>query len=441
MATGDDEVRDPRPAASGHRAGRIWDRWLDALSQVDVGRPADQVLRRIESKAKDLGRRERRQLRDSFYGFLRSRRMVQDQLTRAMAAERRPLDTLSPPLRQELELMAYLALEGELPQTQVTKRFGPVLKRIATGRLPKTKRSPEGQAAIDANVPDWLFARWVEDRGLEGAVELGRSLRNRAPVTVFVRGGADARDAFVASLADAAPTARAPSGAILPPGSMVPDRDDIELQDEGSQLLSLAAASPAGGVQPRRILDACAGAGGKTLALCDLAPAAELTAVEPAGARLSEARRRARRAGVETRVRWRTESLEDHARAHPGRYDVVLVDAPCSGTGTLRRHPDVALRLEAEQVSDHVASQRRLVASAAQALAPGGTLVYATCSVLPEENEGVADYLLEHGPGLRPVPVFGDRFPDLVGTRVRIGPGPDETGPDGFFVAAFRKAD
>lgn len=432
---------DPRPAAPArHRTNRIWDRFLDGLAQVEVGRPADQVLRKLEARAKDLGRSERRALREGFFGFLRTRRSVVDQLERAMQAERRPLDTLSVPARQELELLAFLAGTGaELPPSQIAKRHAKVLDRIRAGRLPKPKGSQLHRAAIEANVPDWLFERWEADRGWERARALGGILRERAPVTLFVRGD---RDEAVAALENAAPTRWSPAGLTLPPGTPLSTLGDwverSHLQDEGSQLLAWAAAHPTAGPPPRRILDACTGAGGKILALAHWSDA-ELHGVEPEASRLGEAKRRVKQAELQRAVAWHPTTLEQHAQDHPGAYDVVLVDAPCTGTGTLRRHPELAARLTKGDLEQATATQKRLLAAALGALAPHGTLLYATCSVLHRENEAVAAYLLAHAPQLRPVPVFSHDAPELRGCAVRIGPGPDPRGPDGFFVAAFRR--
>jgi 16S rRNA (cytosine967-C5)-methyltransferase len=167
----------------------------------------------------------------------------------------------------------------------------------------------------------------------------------------------------------------------------------IEVQDEGSQLLSLL-------VEPKRgemVMDFCAGAGGKTLHLAALmANSGSLYAMDVSTKRLDRLKPRLARAGVHN-VRRIAINHERDARVQrlAGKFDRVLVDAPCSGTGTLRRNPDIKWRpIELESL---VTSQRAILASAATLLKPGGRLVYATCSLLREENEDViADFLATH---------------------------------------------
>jgi 16S rRNA (cytosine967-C5)-methyltransferase len=255
---------------------------------------------------------------------------------------------------------------------------------------------------------------------------------------VRVRGGdvEGARRDLAAEGVEARPTASSPVGLHLPAGtdlraSALFKAGRIELQDEGSQLLGLAAALPARG---GAVLDACAGAGGKTLQL--LETAGRVVALEPDEAKRKELRRRLERAGASAQIE--AEELEAHAERTPDRFDVVLIDAPCTGTGTLRRHPEIALRLTPADVEREVARQKRLVAAGLRCLKPGGRLVYATCSVLREENEAIVEYARVEGGGVQPAPVFtgelGERLSRV--SALRIGPEPGN-GPDGFFVAAL----
>jgi len=121
-----------------------------------------------------------------------------------------------------------------------------------------------------------------------------------------------------------------------------------------------------------------------------------------------------------------------------------LVDAPCTGTGTLRRHPDLRWRLSDADVPREASRQRRILTGAFKAVRPGGRLIYATCSVFAEENEAVAAYLLAEEPRLQPLPLaelWGERLStQLAATHeARIGPGPRREDPDGFYIAAFRR--
>lgn len=456
---------DPRPGArrSG-RTGRVFDRALDALSEIDAHKPADLALRHVESRARDLGAHERKELRALVFGLLRRRRRVRDLLARATSAERKRLDDLEPPIRRRLEILADRAdrdrsveeLDGL--DARVHRRFARVLGRIAAGRLPaKRTGNPE---AIEHNLPDWLWARFREGLGDDRAAVVASALAGRAPVTARVRGG-DVEPVLRALERDeirARPTVISRVGLVLPFGTdlraTTAYRDgQIELQDEGSQLVGLSAASPG-----RRVLDACAGAGGKTLQLVEAA--ASVVALEPDEAKRRELRRRLERAGAQAEIVPQT--LEAYAE-RPESFDVVLVDAPCTGTGTLRRHPDLALQLTPEGLARDVARQKRLIAAARRCLRPGGRLVYATCSVLTDENEDIVDYARVEAPDLRPVPVFAGAPAERTGksSRLRIGPGwgptgqpaaiqaakgsaapdsGDDGGPDGFFIAAFERA-
>jgi len=456
---------DPRPAGRRTgRSGRVFDRVLDALSEVDAGKPADLAVRHVESRARDLGASERRRLRETVFGVLRQRRRIRDALARAATVERRRIDDLEPPLYRRLEVLALRALETQSTDEldaldeRVHRRFGKLLARVARSR-PKGS----GHDAIAYNLPDWLWTELVEGLGADGpsgAHAVARALIERAPTTVRVRDAAvgPVRAALESEGISAVPTRWSPVGLVLPTGadlrsSAVFRSGQIELQDEGSQLLGLAAAEAGRG---GRVLDACAGAGGKTLQLVETAAA--VVTVEPDAAKRAELERRLRRIGASAQVVDR--ELEAFSREAEGRFDVALIDAPCTGTGTLRRRPDLALRLTRDDLEREVARQKRLVAAAARCVKPGGRLLYATCSVLTAENEAVSDYALLEGPELTPAPVFIGELAERFGrgSRMRIGPGevnaptrpceapdaplagddqPSDAGPDGFFIAAF----
>ena len=435
---------DPRPGIrrSG-RSGRVFDRVLDALSEVDAGKPADLSVRHVEARSRDLGSNERRELRELVYGLLRARRHVRDVLARAASAERKRLDELEPPVRLRLEVLAYRtdadgsveALDAMDPKLH--RRFAAVFARIAARRLPRKQTGDPD--AIRHNLPDWLWTRLVDGLGAEAAERIASALRSRAPVTVRAGDVESARRDLAAEGIEARPTERSPVGLVLAAGtdlrsSAVFKAGRIELQDEGSQLLGLAAAERGRG---KVVLDACAGAGGKTLQLVETA--GRVVAVEPDEAKRKELRRRLERVGAAVTIE--ATELEAYAERGAQQFDVVLVDAPCTGTGTLRRHPELSLRLQPSDLEREVARQKRLAAAALRCLKPGGQLIYATCSVLREENEDVVAYVLAEAAGVRPAPVFDGALAERVGggPSVRIGPGPAD-GPDGFFVSAMTRS-
>jgi 16S rRNA (cytosine967-C5)-methyltransferase len=239
---------------------------------------------------------------------------------------------------------------------------------------------------------------------------------------------------MLAHFEGAAATPLSPWGIRLPSDSRIDDLDEfaqglVEVQDEGSQLIALACM-PFG---DEKILDLCAGAGGKSLALAAAAPDATILASDSNRSRLSKLAPRAERAGatIETRLLNPRRELEELADWR-GQADLVLVDAPCSGSGTWRRNPEGRWRLTPERLDRVVALQARLLDIAAAMVRPGGRVVYAVCSLLSREGAGqIETFLSRHSSWMvEETPIAAGRL-DGVG-RI-LTPGHDDT--DGFFVA------
>lgn len=211
----------------------------------------------------------------------------------------------------------------------------------------------------------------------------------------------------------------------------------FELQDTASQLVAEVAAPPPRG----RVLNLCAGAGGKSLHLAALlGGAGRVVACDVASDKLEELRRRARRAGLS--------NIEARAIAPEGPLDVgtgfdrVLCDAPCTGTGVLRRNPEARWRLDPGDLDELPRAQGRILARAAPLTAIGGRLIYATCSVLRVENDGVADAFLAAHAGFQAVPlkeILGGDRARAIGDGARLYTAPDTHGTDGFFAVVFRR--
>jgi 16S rRNA (cytosine967-C5)-methyltransferase len=237
----------------------------------------------------------------------------------------------------------------------------------------------------------------------------------------------------------AVPTRLSPWGIRLPKDSRIDDHPAfeaglIEVQDEGSQLIA-RACHPKGSEQ---IVDLCAGAGGKSLALAAAAPAATILATDSNKARLSKLAPRARRAGagIETLLLSPPDELEQLADWRE-EADIVLVDAPCSGSGTWRRNPEGRWRITPERLDRLVALQQRLLEIGAELVKPGGRLVYAVCSLLSREGAGQIARFLDHRSSWirEETPIAGGR---LDGAGRLLTPGHDRT--DGFFVARLRRS-
>jgi 16S rRNA (cytosine967-C5)-methyltransferase len=430
---------------------------LEAYAQIETGVPADRALAGVFRRARDLGARERAEVSDTVYALIRGERRIEDRLARAIKAEKKKIDLIEKPILMRMRVLAHLALEGR-PTDQIEAldpyafaRVPHAIQRIAEGRLPDVSRSPASEMAIDLSLPDWIATRLVARFGEQRTMEIGRALLLRAPVTLRTNTLRGSREEMKATIerdlgVTAEPTARSPLGLILPHHVDLTTweafkQGAIEPQDEGSQLIGLATGAAPG----QTVLDACAGAGGKTLQLAAMmGNKGRLIALDPDAKKLEELKRRARRAGITN-----TETVEGELETLPkrliGHCDRVLVDAPCTGTGALRRHPDAKKRLEESQLQSFVDRQRRILTAAIGALNPEGLLVYATCSVLFEENEAIADSVLATDPRIEASwlgDTLGAELAAGVGARsyaVRVGPGPSERDPDGFFIALLRR--
>jgi 16S rRNA (cytosine967-C5)-methyltransferase len=346
--------------------------------------------------------------------------------------------------RRAVRELVYRAIRraSELPASGRAAMLGlaqddpEVLAQFGEGSIHAPAPIAEGEEAAPAGVaPAWLQGKFDP---LVCNDELP-ALLERAPLDLRVnrlRGGvAEAR----AALPDAVPTPLSPIGLRLPEGAQVEQADAwrtglVEVQDEGSQLLALACGAAPG----MMAVDLCAGAGGKTLAVAaEMANEGRILACDTDRGRLSRMRPRLERAGVsnvETRLLDPNRELEALADGRAAA-DVVLVDAPCSGTGTWRRNPETRWRLTPDRLSRLVKLQAHLLDVAAELVRPGGFLVYAVCSLLDEEGRAQAE-------------AFGTRRSAFVSAPFRIEIGraagigrlltPAHDGTDGFFVARWQ---
>jgi len=313
--------------------------------------------------------------------------------------------------------------------------------------------------AASVCVQPWMLKAWALEgdppRGWAWARTLGGSLRESAPVCLRVNLSLRSRDDMLARLRDAGIDAEASS---LSPAGVIPaERTELrrfadfqegafEIQDIGSQLVSYAAGAAPG----MAIHDACAGAGGKSLHLADITrDSARIVAEDIEPARLRALGHRARRCGfasIETRrPAGNTRSRGSGFTSARETFDIVLVDAPCSGTGTARRNPRVKWRCTPALVRRMSAKQLDLLSQSARGTRIGGVLLYATCSLMPEENDGVASAFLRSNPDFAPdplPPVFasqGISVPGLAPDAWKCSLTPSEHSCDGFFIARFRR--
>jgi 16S rRNA (cytosine967-C5)-methyltransferase len=296
-------------------------------------------------------------------------------------------------------------------------------------------REPAEDTAPGSLVPDWVKPMLSD----HVTADEWPTLLERAPLDLRVNIARTSRDSLLCEFPDATPTAQSPWGLRLPADSRIDDHPAfeqglIEIQDEGSQLIALACRP----VDRMRILDLCSGAGGKSLALAAAAPGAEIIASDTNRARLAELPPRAERAGAAIALRLLDGGREAAQLSDlEGQCDVVLVDAPCSGSGTWRRNPEGRWRLTFQRLDRLVQLQARLLSLAAPLVKAGGALVYATCSIIRAEGADQArNFLGSHSSWLvQDVPFDGGRGD---GPGRLLTPAHDAT--DGFFVARFVKS-
>ena len=348
--------------------------------------------------------------------------------------------------------LATLRFLWDWPQARIAEAAGEEphgpgpLTEAELAALANPRDLTEAPDAVRGDYPDWLDASLARVFGDDRAAE-GQALSERAPVDLRVNllktDPARALKALTPLLAEATdvlptalrmpaldPTARSGAVEAIPQFS----KGWFEVQDLGSQI----AASCAGEVKGKQVLDLCAGGGGKTLALAsDMGNTGQIYAYDSDARRLADTIRRADRAGVRN-LQIRSPINPDALKGLEGRMEVVFIDAPCSGTGSWRRHPDTKWRLTPETLERRQADQDQVLDSGADYVKPGGRMVYVTCSVLPEENEDRVAAFLARREGFAVAPATVD--PKLVQHLTPQGYlrlSPRTAATDGFFVAVL----
>jgi 16S rRNA (cytosine967-C5)-methyltransferase len=396
-------------------------------------RPADMVLHHFFKAHPGLGMRDRSIVAEGLFAWLRKRRSLE-----ALVGGTTP------------RLIALAVLIRELGHS--VRELEPLVSDRDVSWLQALKgRRPDLSPAVAQDVPDWLWERLGESAGEDERTAMTRSWLQPAPLDLRINPLQAKREDIQAELADAGitavPTPHSPLGLRIagrPALNKLPvfARGDVEVQDEGSQLLGLL-------VQPKRngmVVDFCAGSGGKTLLLGALMRnQGRVYAFDTSEKRLANLKPRLKRSGL-SNIHPQLIAHENDTRIKrlAGKIDAVLIDAPCSGLGTLRRNPDLKWRQTPESVASLSVKQRAILASASRLPKPGGRIVYATCSVLPEENEQVVnDFLAKHSE-YRLIPA--QEVVGRIGVELETGDflrlSPHRHGCDAFFAAVLeRKAD
>ena len=305
---------------------------------------------------------------------------------------------------------------------------------------------PEG---VRLDLPDWVLEGFRARFG-DRLAEEAAAMEGEAPLDLRANLLKTTRDAAAAALAaegiETIPTPLSPWGLRLPSRRPVTQTRAfleglIEVQDEGSQLIALLTDARPG----MRVADLCAGAAGKTLALAAaMRNRGRITACDVSVPRLEGAVKRLRRAGADNVERHLLEPGDRWAKRRAGQFDRVLVDAPCTGTGTWRRNPDARFRTDSTDLTELCAKQGEILAIGGDLVRPGGRLVYATCSLLPEEDETQVRAFLDRHPDFTPLPL-AEVWTEVGGAGMPPSEGPflvttpSRHGTDGFFAAVLQR--
>jgi 16S rRNA (cytosine967-C5)-methyltransferase len=422
---------------------------IDILSAIDTGNyPADDVAADYFRRRRYIGAKDRARIAGHVYGVLRHRAAldwrVQKQRTEIGARTRL--------------LAALVLIEGWRPEAIASScdgdRFRPAPLTSAEERLlralvGRTLHHPEMPRAVANDLPEWLEPHLEQVFGKELEREMA-ALNASAPIDLRVNllkaDRATARRALAAEGVAVEPTPWSPIGlrlaARVPLGGLAAFKEGlVEVQDEGSQIATLLVDARPG----MRVVDFCAGAGGKTLALAaSMANRGKLVACDVSAHRLERGTLRLRRAGVgNVERRALTSERDKWIKRRAGSFDRVLVDAPCLGIGAWRRNPGDKWRITKDDLADLLVRQQEILRSAARLVRPGGRVVYATCSLLHEENEAQAEAFLAATPDFSVVPA-ARAWHDTIGGAAPGGDRylrltPARHGTDGFFVAIFER--
>jgi len=432
------------PAASVQAA-------IDLLTQIaGADRPADQVAAEYWRSHRYIGAKDRRAVSDLVYGVIRRRAALGWWLDRARAGNLEPGRSQIIAALILIEGWSAERIDGAFDGARHhPKPMTPAERALARALAGHTIDHPAQPDWVRFEVPEWLLPKLAAAFGHRLARELA-ALQGEAPLDLRVNALKASREKALAVLkADrllAEPTPLSPIGLRLsvraPIAATRAYRQGlIEVQDEGSQLIALLTDARPG----QRVCDFCAGAGGKTLALAAaMGNKGHLVGLDVRTGRIARAALRLRRAGVHNVTRRLIASHRDPwVKHHRESFDRVLVDAPCTGCGTWRRNPDAKWRIGPEDASELVSLQAAILASAARLVRQGGRLVYATCSLLPEENADQVTRFLAAHPEFRLTPVtevwtavIGGACP-ASGATLTLTPAVHAT--DGFFVAILER--
>jgi 16S rRNA (cytosine967-C5)-methyltransferase len=420
-------------------------------------RPADSLIDTYFRSRKYLGSHDRRFIAETTYGTLRHLRKCEYHLA---AAPSGIADDLSEDDKTILLIAAYLFFEAKIieitPEILLTRLKGQKTRENAAlllANLMKPAVIPSESViqriGIKYSFPDWMLERFIEQYGESEAENICAGLNEQAPITLRVNtlkaAVEQCREELKKFGIETTQTKFSPIGLHLEKRlnvfSLPVFKDGwFEVQDEGSQLLPIF-------IDPKpnaKVLDVCAGAGGKTLELAALMKnRGEIFATDINGFRLEDLRKRSRRAGVQNVRVQEIKTVDDLTDRYKAFFDIVFVDAPCSGLGTIRRNPGMKWNVTEQTVNEVSEKQKAILHSSVPLVKPEGRLVYATCTLLRQENEDVIEGFLNLHPEFTIVKLNADtplmQSIGVTSTDSYIKLFPHIHKSDGFFCASLKK--
>ncbi len=439
------------------------------LSELDKSRHAtlDQLLDNARNATPEMPQRDKAFLQALLFGVLRSKNRI-DWVIRHFS--RTPFKKIDPGIKNILRLGVYQILYMDrVPDSAAVNTCVEMAKAVAApwtvkfvnGVLrnvtrnpnvvpfPELSKDPVLAMSVRKSLPRWLVKRWLTRFGVEDCARLCAAVNIIPPLSLRTNTLQTTRAALVQSLADVAKglekTRHSPEGIHiygLQAGlQTIPAfiEGHFQIQDEAAQLVAHLLAPRPG----QRVLDACAGLGGKTGHIAQLMQnTGEIIALDNVGKKLTSLALEMRRLRI-TNVRSARHDLDSAPTpSRYGTFDRILLDAPCSGLGVVRRNPDTRWNRNEKDLGLYAARQRRYLANLAGLVKPGGLLVYAVCSTEPEENEGVTRHFLEHNPAFVKIKIKSEAHNNLAavtGSDDCIRTFPHKHNMDGFFATGFKR--
>ncbi len=411
--------------------------------------PADKLLENYFKTHRYIGSKDRGAISELLYWTLRHKSCIEWWL----GAVNFPYASSRPMVLAALVLRGEYDTNGLQAMTQDSRFSPPSLtppdKKMAEALAGKPLLSPNMPDHVQLNYPRWLTPLLKESFG-DDYKEALLALSQQAPTDLRANTLKTTREALLESLSkdgfDVEPTPTSPVGVRLKKRGPVFTAECFkkgwfEVQDEGSQIVALLTDASPG----HKVIDFCAGAGGKTLAIAaQMENKGRILAWDTSEKRLSQITQRLRRAGVgNVQTHVLSSETDSFIKRHKYSADRVLVDAPCSGTGTWRRNPDLKWRFTEQDLAEVVAVQERVLESASRLVKPGGRLIYATCSILKQENDEQVARLLTKKSDFRVVcaqKVWSKTSSDEGNEPVSyLSLAPHKDGVDGFFAAVLER--